>query len=185
MVMGAMDMVLSNDFGNTAFCTLKLAALKEGMLMLEAVFITHCAAPKSLQIERYLPLSIVRVVVNDDLTDLSKVLTAQHLDKLGQKVSKRSAQEFVNQARPQLNTMIERANELAQNSTVDLVKQAKDKMLEEHTAALQRLKALAQVNPNIRQDEIQHLLGEREVLEDYLSTAQLKLDAVRVALVIK
>jgi ATP-dependent helicase HepA len=44
-----------------------------------------------------------------------------------------------------------------------------------------RLRELATVNPNIRADEIEHLETTRASLERYLRGAQLKLDAVRVA----
>jgi ATP-dependent helicase HepA len=43
-----------------------------------------------------------------------------------------------------------------------------------------RLKALAQVNPNIRQEEIDYLAQTRSDLEQYLESATMKLDAVRV-----
>lgn len=183
MVTGAMDMVLSGDFGNTALCTLKLPSLKTGTLMLEAIFVVHCAAPKYLQIERYLPLSTVRIVVNNDHTDLSRVLTPEHLNKLGQKVHKRNAQDLVNHARSQISGMVERAEALASIDMTRLVDQATQAMQEEQHSILQRLQALAQVNANIRSEEIEHAKQSRQALEKYLQGAQLKLDAVRVALV--
>ena len=48
MVTGAADMILSGEFGNTAFCTIKTPAIKPGTLLLEAIFIVHCPAPKNL-----------------------------------------------------------------------------------------------------------------------------------------
>ena len=48
---------------------------------------------------------------------------------------------------------------------------------------LQRLKALAKVNPNIRKEEITQLEENQQAVIEYLSNAKLKLDAIRVALV--
>ena len=48
---------------------------------------------------------------------------------------------------------------------------------------LQRLQALAEVNPNIRQEEIDYLKTETSELEHYLNTAHIKLEALRVAVV--
>ena len=185
MVTGAMDMVLSGDFGNTAFCTLKLPSLKEGTLMLEALFIVHCPAPKHLQIERYLPLSMVRVVVNSDHTDLSKVLMHTHFNQLGRKVHKRHAQDLVNHARPQISAMITHAETLASVDMKSIVGQALDKMQEEQDAVLQRLQALSQVNANIRSEEIAYAKQAQQELEKHLQGAQLRLDAIRIALVTK
>lgn len=185
MVSGAMDMVLSSDFGNTAFCTLKLPALKAGTLMLEAVFIVQCTAPRYLQLERYLPLTTIRTVVNNDLVDLSKVLTATHLDKLGQKVPTRSAQELVNQARSEISRMIEKAEALAMVDMPAIIEQASEKMQQEQNAALERIQALAKVNANIREEEIEYLKQTKTDLNTYLQGAKLKLDAIRIALVTK
>ncbi len=183
MVAGAMDMVLSGEFGNTAFCTLKLPPLKAGTVLLEAIFVVHCTAPSELQLQRYLPLTTIRVVVDSNKTDLSKVLTPAHLDKLGQKVAKRSAQDLIRHARPQISAMIGRAEQLAEPKKDELIEHAAGKMQTEQVSELQRLKALAAVNPNIRQEEVQYLQDTAVNLQRYLQGAQLKLDAVRVALV--
>jgi len=45
------------------------------------------------------------------------------------------------------------------------------------------LQALAKVNPNIRAEEITQLEENQKALAGYLANAQLKLDAIRVALI--
>ena len=184
MVTGAMDMVLSGEFGNTAFCSLKLPPLKAGTILLEAIFIVHCSAPSELQLQRYLPLTTVRIVVDSNNTDLSKVLTPAHLDKLGQKVPRRSAQDLVRHARQQISSMIRQAEQLAETQKVAIVDDASATMQAGQAAQLQRLTALAEVNPNIRQQEIDYLRETKTGLLTYLQGAQLKLDAIRVALVV-
>ena len=51
-------------------------------------------------------------------------------------------------------------------------------------AELQRLQALAEVNPNIRQAEIDYLLAETSELQQFINAAQIKLEALRVAVII-
>jgi len=46
-----------------------------------------------------------------------------------------------------------------------------------------RLKALAEVNSNIRSEEIRYIEESQSLLANYLQSAQLSLDAVRVAIV--
>ncbi|WP_101759983.1 RNA polymerase-associated protein RapA [Oceanicoccus sp. KOV_DT_Chl] len=184
MVTGAMDMVLSGDFGNTAFCTLKLPPLKAGTVILEAIFIVQCTAPGELQLQRHLPLTPVRIVVDSNNSNLSNVLTTAHLEKLGQKVAKRSAQDLVRHARPQISTMVNTAEQLAEQQKDNILTSAAEAMQSEQTAELQRLTALAKVNPNIRQQELDYLKAVNVKAQRYLQGAQLKLDAVRIALVI-
>ena len=184
MVTGAMDMVLSGEFGNTAFCTLKIPPLKPGTVLLEAIFIVQCTAPGELQLQRHLPLTPVRIVVDSNNSNLSKVLTPAHLEKLGQKVAKRSAQDLIRHARPQITTMVSRAEALAEQQKSEILEAAAGAMQTEQLAELQRLTALAKVNPNIRQQEIEYLKAVGVEAQRYLQGAQLKLDAVRVALVV-
>lgn len=183
MVSGSMDMVLSGEFGNTAFCTLKLPPLKPGTVLLEAIYVLHCTAPSELQLQRHLPLTTVRIVIDSNNTDLSRVLTAGHINKLGQKVRKRNAQDLIRHARPQITTMIEKAATLAEAKKDGILAIAETSMQTEQATELQRLQALSKVNTNIRQEEIDFLQELGTSAHSYLQRAQLKLDAVRVALV--
>jgi ATP-dependent helicase HepA len=176
-------MVLSGEYGNTAFCTLKLPPLKPGTLLLEAIYVLHCTAPSELQLQRHLPLTTVRIVVDSNSTDLSNVLTSGHINKLGQKVRKRNSQDLIRHARPQITTMIDKADILAEGKKMGILAIAENSMQTEQTAELQRLQALSKVNTNIRQEEIDFQQALGVSAHRYLRGAQLKLDAVRVALV--
>ena len=152
MVTGAMDMVLSGEFGNTAFCTMKLAPLKAGAILLEAIFTTVCPAPAALQLHRYLPLTSTRIVVDVKGNDLSKLLTEKHFNKLGRRVRLISAQDFLRHTRPKIVTMLGLAEQLAADQEPAIVNAAKTNMQNLQQSELKRLQALAEVNPNIRQE---------------------------------
>ena len=184
MVSGAMEMILGSDFGNTALCTIKLPPLKPGNLLLETTFTLHCSAPKALQVQRYLPVSSLRVVVDSSGRDLSAVLTPEHLQRLGKKVAIATAQELVRQVRPQINQLIERAQTLAGKQQAGLIETALEKMQQLQNRELQRLQALAQVNPNIRREEVEHIEETGEQLAGYLEAAELRLDSLRVAITV-
>jgi ATP-dependent helicase HepA len=64
LVRGAQDLILQSEFGNTAFCTLKLRHSNR-WLLLEAIFVLHCAAPAELQLFRFMPESLLRVVLDE------------------------------------------------------------------------------------------------------------------------
>jgi ATP-dependent helicase HepA len=183
MVTGAMDLVLGGEFGNTAFCTLKLPPLKPGTILLEAVFTLSCTAPGTLQLQHYLPLTTVRIVVDQHHADVSKKLSRAHLNSLAQKVPIQSAQELVRHTRAKITTMIGQAQPLAEAQRKGLLDHAVANMQASQGAELERLQALAAVNSNIRQEEIQHLKNTASTLLRYLHEAQLRLDAVRVAMV--
>ena len=183
MVAGAMDMVLSGDFGNTTFCTLRLPPLKPGTILLEAFFTVSCPAPAALQLHRYLPMTTIRVVVDSKNNDLSNILTEKHFNKLGKKTRRHTAQDFVRQTRSQLVSMIKQAEKLAAKNEVAIIEKASDRMTTVQQSEIKRMQALAKVNPNIRQEEIDHLMAETDELQDHLNTAGIKLEALRVAVV--
>lgn len=183
MVTGAMDMILSGEYGNTAFCTMRLPPYKAGTILLEAIFTTSCPAPRGLQLQRYLPLTTTRVVVDSQGNDLSGLLTEKHFNKLGQRVRILTAQEFVRHTRAKIVDMIGHAEQLAAKQEPAIVDESRTVMQTVQQSELQRLKALAEVNPNIRQEEIDHLLEETADLQHHLASTHLRLEALRVAVI--
>ena len=91
--------------------------------------------------------------------------------------------ETMRHARDQINSMIEQAEGLAAQQQPALIAQALEKMHTEQQSELQRMQALAAINPNIRDEEIQFLTASTASMQRLLEGAQIRLDAVRVALV--
>jgi ATP-dependent helicase HepA len=183
MVTGAMDLVLGGEYGNTAFCTVKLPPMKPGTILLEAVFTLSCTAPGALQLQRYLPQTTVRIVVDHHHADVSEKLSRAHLNSLARKVTLQSAQELVRHTRAKITSMIGQAKTLAEAKRNGILDDAVANMQASQGAELERLQSLAAVNSNIRQEEIQHLKDPAGTLLRHLYEAQLRLDAMRVAMV--
>jgi ATP-dependent helicase HepA len=184
LVTGAQDLISLSEFGNTAFCTLKLPPLKPGTLLLEALFVLHCPAPTELQLFRYMPQSLLRVLLDDKGKDLSNVLGISQLSKLLQKVPRNNAQDLVRHARPTLTTMVQKAEEITAAKQAELVAEATEKVTEQLNGELSRMKALKAVNPNVRQEEIDYLQERLVASQQFLSQAKIRLDALRVVMTI-
>lgn len=180
MVRGVMDSVVSTELGNTSVATVKLGPLKPGTLLLECSFRLSCPAPQQLQLFRYLPALTLRNLLDSTGRDLTKALPAEKLDQLLQKVPRQTAQGLVRHARPQLQIMLAKVEELEQAKVAGIVDSAIEQMVAQQREALQRLTELAKVNPNIRQQEIDWIKEETAMLAEYLGKAQLRLDSVRV-----
>lgn len=184
LVRGAQELIALTEFGNTAFCTLKLPPLKPGNLMLETLYVLHCPAPAELQLFRHMPQSLLRVLLDHNGKDLNAVLGIDQLSKLLQKVPRNNAQELVRHARPALVEMLQKAEDKAKPQQADLIAAAQQKVSEEINAELDRMKALAKVNPNVRQSEIDYLQERLAASQHYLSQAKLRLDSLRVIMTI-
>ena len=184
MVRGAQELIALTEFGNTAFCTLKLPPLQAGNLMLEALFVLHCPAPAELQLFRFIPQSMLRILMDTNGKDLSALLSIEKMSKLLQKVPRNNAQGLVRHARPALNEMLHKAEEKALPQQAALIAAAQQQVADEINAELSRMNALAKVNPNVRQSEIDYLQQRLAVSQQYLSQAKLRLDSLRVIMTI-
>jgi ATP-dependent helicase HepA len=183
MVNGAMDLVINGELGNTAFVTLQLPPLKPGTILLEAIFTLSSIAPTGLQLHRYLPMTSIRLLVDHRLGDLSGILSSDHLDRLAKEAPLHNARDLVRHTRTQLTRMIGELEKLAETEKVKLRDAAIKAMRSDQKIELERLQALARVNPNIRQEEIQLLETLPGRLETCLRQSQMRLDALRVAMV--
>lgn len=184
LVRGAQDLIGLTEFGNTAFCTLKLPPLKPGNLMLEALFVLHCPAPAELQLFRFIPQSLLRILIDNNGKNLSAALGIEQLSKLLQKVQRNNAQELVRHARPVLVEMVHKAEEIAKPQQDQLIAAAQQQVMQEINNELLRMKALKERNPNIRQSEIDYLQDRLAACQHYLSQAKLRLDALRVIMTV-
>ena len=183
LVSGGMDMLLNAEYGNNTLCTIKLPPLKEGTLLLEAIFVPHCAAPKWLQMGRYYQHGSHRLLLDSNGNDLSAVIGPGHLSKLAQRVPKRNAQNLVKHVRDDIEKLIERAESQAQAQCPKLIETAQQQIEQHMSTEIDRLSELSKVNANIRQAELQALTAERDALQQYAASLQLKLEALRVIIV--
>ena len=184
LVVAAMEQIANGDFGSTTVCTLKLPPLKPGTLLFEGMFSVYCPAPKVMQLGRYIPQSVVRVVVDESGKDFSQILTEAHFAKLCQRVKRRTAVDMVKHVRTQVDSLVAHAEAIAEAQQVDLITEAQRRMAEGQNAELERLQALAAVNSSIRSEEIDYLRESMELSQNYLAHAQLKLDALRLIVVV-
>tara|TARA_R110001606_G_scaffold348746_1_gene498385 strand:- start:11178 stop:14042 length:2865 start_codon:yes stop_codon:yes gene_type:complete len=183
MVLGSLDMIINSDFGNSAFCTLESDDLPAGTLLLEAIFTMKCPAPRSLQVGRYLNHSYLRIVADEQGRDFNELLTETTFNDAAGRIPRVTAQELVRHARPKISELIIQAQQLAvtkQQLIIDLAISTMHRSLQPEQ---DRLTALAAVNSSIRPEEIAYIEQSQQLLVEYLQSAQLSLDAVRVAIV--
>jgi len=182
MVTAAMDQIINTEFGNSTFCTMALPPVPAGTLILEAIFTSHCPAPKRLQLHRYLPKTVQRIVVGSNGLDMTKLLKPEHIEARLSFVKKPVAHNIIDHGKDVIKGLISKAEGLVAEHQQSLVSDSIEKMQGDESANLERLVALAQVNPNIRDAEIAQQQDNIADLQSYLERACFKLDAIRVIL---
>ncbi len=180
MVAGAMDMVLGGEFGNASFGVVKVAGLHPGNLLIETQFVVICPAPRGLNVQRFLPQSSLRVVVDGAGEDVTAKRHAAWFDLAVRDVPAATALKVIARMRAQISSLTDHATHFAEVQQEHGVTSALEAMHRQFDAETARMQRLAAVNPNIRAEEVSFLEQTRAQLARYLRGAQLKLDAVRV-----
>ena len=183
IVTGAMEQIINSDFGNATFCTIALPPVPAGTLILEAIFTTHCPAPKRLQLHRYLPKTMKRIVVASNGLDMTDILKPEHIASRLSFVKKSAALNIIEHAQQSIKQLIAKAETLIVDDQQALVIESIQKMEQQETQNLDRLVALSRVNSSIRESEITQLKSKIIDLKSYIERASFKLDAIRVILV--
>jgi ATP-dependent helicase HepA len=180
MIVEAMDMVASTELGNAAIATLSLKGIPAGTMLLESIYTINCVAPRDLQVERFLPLSPIRLLVDHRGKDLAAIMPHARLNDLSQKVKKPVALQIIKQVHAEVEEKMRHANGLAAARMDDLLTGAQQRMRTQLGAEKSRLLALREVNPSIRQVEIDHLDYRIEECAAHISHASLQLQALRL-----
>lgn len=179
MVAAAMDMILSSDTGNAGVSVVKHKDQKAGRFLLECMFIVECSAPPELQIGRFLPHTPIRILIDQNKADLTDTIEHNELIDSGKKFDKTQIVAFLNSQRKHLTTLLDIAEKNAQAQMNRLIADSQKTMLETMTGEIKRLTRLKQVNPSIREDEIEFQKETAMLLHENIQDAQLRLDAVR------
>ncbi|AKH69364.1 DNA/RNA helicase, superfamily II, SNF2 family [Spongiibacter sp. IMCC21906] len=183
LVRSAMDIILSGDFGSASLCTLPVKGLKPGTLLLEVFFNPALHAPAWLQLQRQLPAQSLRLVIDNDLRDLSKGVAHSKLNQLCKSVKKTLAPALLREVRESLGTMIQHLESQAKTESENWQQQALANYRQERDQERQRMVHLMDRNPDIDDAALAKFDDDSQRGEDALSSLKLNMAALRLAVV--
>ncbi len=176
----AIDMVLSNEMGNTSVTAMEYSGVKAGSVLLECLFSLESAPIEELQSNRYLPPTMIRVVCDERGADHHIKLPHTKINETRLFVESGVGNKIVKAKKKILKAMLQRSEKYSELKSVKLLAQAQENASATLLKEINRLIALSNVNPNIRQDEIAYFEKQLAMLTSVIDTANLRLDAVRV-----
>jgi ATP-dependent helicase HepA len=173
------DIVLSNEIGNTSVTAAEYAGVEAGSVLMECLFSVESAPIEELQSERYLPPTMIRVVCDERGVD-HDIKLPHHDIRNKQKVDIAVANKIVKAKRKILKAMLQRSEKYAELKADKILAIAHKKSEEILQIEINRLNALSKVNPNIRADEINYFERQLSRLNELIDSANIRLDAIRV-----
>jgi ATP-dependent helicase HepA len=180
LVTWAMDLVLTSELGNSGFTIIKDERFKPGTLILECLYILEPASTNALQSLRYLPPTVLRVVTDATGRDLSAVLSHEKINTELGAVDTETSVQIVRSQADVIKQILQQAHQIAEENSAKTIESAHQQTREALSGEINRLKALKQVNPNVREEEIDYFEQQWQALNEAIDSAQPRLDAIRV-----
>jgi ATP-dependent helicase HepA len=178
LVTGALDLLLGSEKGNSSFA--KWPDAKGVGLYVETVHVLECIAPSPLHVDRFLPPTPLRVMVdhrgNDAGTALPSETLKKHL-KNGEGHALFDQAEFREDLLP---VLLQKAEALAGRQAPALIAEARKTMAAQLDHEIARLAELQKVNRSVRPEELTLLASQKTAIDQHLAGARLRLDALRV-----
>jgi ATP-dependent helicase HepA len=180
MTTASIDMVLSSGAGSAGFGVLR-GASKPGML-LEILFVLETTSEQSIYVDRFLPNTPLRIVVDHTGKEVTEKYPVDIFDKtlIAGSIDPLLDNEMIVESL--LPDMISAATNIAEAQRKKEIAKGLQRMNLTLNHEIDRLKILQQKNKNIRPEEIQIALDEQITLATLIQNAQVRMDAIQLIL---
>jgi ATP-dependent helicase HepA len=178
LVTGALDLLLGSEKGSSSFA--KWPDAKVAGLYVETVYLLECIAPSALHVDRFLPPTPLRVLVDHRGNDVGTTFPRETLARQMQ-----NADAYALLDRPELREallpdLIEKSEAIARRQMPELIAQARGEMTTQLEHEITRVTELQKVNRSVRPEEIAALVQQQQELDQHIRSARLRLDAIRL-----
>lgn len=178
MATGAIDMVLSSGTGGASYGVLR--GTGNSMILLEVLFVLETSGGKNINVDRFLPNTPLRIVVDhsgEEVTDEYPVELFDQQLRPGQVNDLLENEYLVDTILPH---MIKCATELVEEHREKEVIKGLKKMSQTMNHEIGRLASLHEKNKNIRPEEIQIALNEQAMLSRLIKSSRVRMDALQL-----
>ena len=180
MVNDSIELILGSELGNACIGATQLKSLPAGTVLLECFFAMQCSAPRVLQLERFLPATPIRVLLESSGKDLTSIIKHNQLNKLREHLKRSSRFAIIKQIKPQLEKMIASAQAIAKEKSEPLIAEARTRMEQSLNDEITRLRELQALNGSVRGSEIEFYENTLTSAGEHLDTASAEMQAIRV-----
>jgi ATP-dependent helicase HepA len=176
MIINAMELLIGEGSGQCSLAIWQDA--RKTCVYLESLYILECVAPKTLYLDRFLPSTPIRMIVNDQLKSCKKLFESDGFERRLEDA--RYSTNLFEDAMKLVPKMIATSEQIVQKEAdriiADTLQQIEKQMDDEVT----RLKTLKLMNPNVKDIEIKAAIEEKKNLIEYASSARIRIDAIRL-----
>lgn len=180
MTTECIDLLLSSGTGSTSFGILR-GSNKPGLL-LEILYVLETSGKRGVSIDRFLPNTPIRIVVDLNGTEVTDQFAVETFNKnliSGHIEPFLDNENLVNKILPK---MISAATKIAEQQGSKEIAKGLQTMNRTLNHEIERLQTLQKKNTNIRSEEIQIALEEQTALAALITNARLRMDALQLVI---
>lgn len=180
MVRNAMDMVITSGKGSSVMSLLKNKQIKEGTLLLEALYIVECPSPAELQLGQILPATPVRLLLDNQGRDISSAVTTDALNKQLKRVKGDLITPMLKQIQDPVLALLDKGNTLMETRKQTLIEKAKERYADYWQNEKQRVESL-QKQASDQSEMLEQIQAKLDKGNQLLGSAtQYRLDGLRI-----
>jgi len=180
MATGSIDMVLSSGTGSASFGILH--GTNSPGVLLEFLFVLETTSEQSIYVDRFLPNTPLRIVVDHTGKEVTDRYSVESFDK---KLAPGSIDVLLENdmiVETILPNMISTATQIAKKKGIIEITKGLQRMNQTLNHEIDRLRTLQIKNKNIRPEEIQIALTEQLTLATLIKNARVRMDAIQLIL---
>jgi len=176
----AIDLLLASENGNTSVIALKTRKLTPGSLIIETIFVPEIVFPEANDAGISVDQQHMHLVFNAEAKQLGKeTLTTIQSGEITQ-VDDETATTIVKSQQHIIKPALSRAGQIADDKLPIIISNNKKRLSTQIQEEVDRLISLKEINPNIRDEEINHYQALLSLSQDRLASSKIRLDAIRI-----
>ncbi len=180
MVTEVMELILSQEQGNTAFAVLQNSGLNAGQIFLECRYLIQSTGQSSMQLSRFLPPISRRFLLAEAGVDVGDKLTEKLINKFKSSVPMNVAVEVMKAKLQVIKKLLKTADQQMVAELPKIKQHAQQQISDNLSQEISRLKQLAAHNGQVRDEEINYLQQRLEQALQAIEKTQPQLDSIRV-----
>ncbi len=184
MVSDVLEMILSEEKGNTCFTALKGSGMKPGLLFFECRYVVAATGNVDMQLSRYLPSHTVRLLYSETGAEVGGKLTEKLVNKFKVSVPINNAIEVMKLKLDLIKQLMFQADQTIKKQMPALLADSEAKANSQLLQEIERLAQLAKSNAQVRPEEIQYLRDNLEKVKQTITQTQPQLDSIQVMVTI-
>ncbi len=174
----AIDLIVTKNTGSCSFVIWPGNQNKD--LLFEIIYILECVAPTELNVDRYLSVTPVRILLNQNFEELSENISFESINDEVMEYDENEYSKIQKLIKKNSKKMFDKAKIHAEKKVFLLKENAVKKMKQILKKEIIRLEVLKRVNENIKDEEIKQAKYELSMLEKYILSARLRMDSIRI-----